>query len=109
MGCGKENIYGSCITPGWKLKQDDIIEKDVRGFDKISLKRNNERLLQTSLYCLQAWRANCNISFLLHDSNPEYPNAKEITTVTEYVVGYACKGNFTLDIERKQMKDFTLR
>ena len=55
MGCGKENIYGSFITPGWKLKQDDIIEKDVRGFDKISLKRNNERLLQTSLYCLQSW------------------------------------------------------
>jgi hypothetical protein len=57
MGCGKENIYGSFITPGWKLKQDDIIEKDVRGFDKISLKRNNERLLQTSLYFLQAWRS----------------------------------------------------
>jgi hypothetical protein len=29
MGCGKENIYGFCITPGWKLKQDNIIEKDV--------------------------------------------------------------------------------
>jgi hypothetical protein len=45
----------------------------------------------------------------LYDSNPEYPSAKEITTVTGYVVGYACKENSTLGIERKKMKDFTLR
>jgi hypothetical protein len=45
----------------------------------------------------------------LYDSNPEYPNAKEITTVADYVAGYACKRNSTLDIERRQMKDFTLR
>ncbi len=26
-----------------------------------------------------------------------------------YVIGYACKGNATLSIEKKQVKDFALR
>ena len=36
-------------------------------------------------------------------------DAKEIATVTDYVIGYACKGNATLNIEKKQVKDFALR
>jgi hypothetical protein len=46
---------------------------------------------------------------LLYESNPKCPNAKEIATVTDYVIGYACKGNATLNIEKKQVKDFALR
>jgi hypothetical protein len=46
---------------------------------------------------------------LLYESNPKYPNAKEIATVTDYVIGYSCKGNATLNIEKKQVKDFALR
>ena len=109
MGCGTEEHPGSYDTPGWKLQNIDTIEKDKRGFNKITLKRNNNKQLQSSLYCLQAWRANCDISFLLYNSNPKHPNAKDIATVTDYVIGYACKGNETLDIEKKQAKDFMLR
>ncbi len=109
MGCGKEIAPGTSKTPGWNIKNKDEIEKDARGFNKISLRRKNNRLLQTSLYCLQAWRANCDISVLLYESNPKHRNAKEIAKVTDYVIGYACKGNATLNIEKKQVKDFALR
>jgi len=95
MGCGKEIAPGTSRTPGWKIKNKDEIEKDTQGFNKISLRQNHNKLLQTSLYCLQAWHANCDISVLLYESNPKYPNAKEIATVTDYVIGYACKGNAT--------------
>jgi hypothetical protein len=46
---------------------------------------------------------------LLYESNPKCPNEKEIATVTDFVTGYACKGNATLNIEKKQLKDFALR
>jgi hypothetical protein len=100
-GGGVQTSPGSYNTPGWKTQNVDTIEKDKRGFDKIMLKRNNNRVLQSSLYCLQAWRANCDISFTLHDSNPKCPNTKEIAAVTDYVVRYACKGNKMLDSEKK--------
>jgi hypothetical protein len=41
MGCGTEEHPGSYDTPGWKLQNIDTIEKDKRGFNKITLKRNN--------------------------------------------------------------------
>jgi hypothetical protein len=50
MGCGKEIAPGASKTHGWNIKNKDEIEKDARGFNKISLRRNNNRLLQTSLY-----------------------------------------------------------
>jgi hypothetical protein len=109
MGCGKEIAPSTSKTPGWSIKNKDEIEKDARGFNKISLRRNNKRLLQTSLYCLQAWHANFDISVLLYESDPKHPNAKELANIMDYVIGYACKGNATLNIEKKQVKDFALR
>jgi hypothetical protein len=66
------------------------------------MRRNHPRLLQTSLHCLQSWRANCDISILIYESDPKHPDASEIA------VSYACKGNETLAIERKQVKEFAL-
>jgi len=43
---------GTSRTPGWKIKNKDEIEKDTQGFNKISLRRNHNKLLQTSSYCL---------------------------------------------------------
>ena len=45
----------------------------------------------------------------MYESDPKHPNAKEIAKVMEYVIGYACKGNATLNIEKKPVKDFALR
>ncbi len=55
MGCGEEAFPNSCATPGWKIFENDLIQKDDRGFKKIVLRQNHTRILQTSLFCLQAW------------------------------------------------------
>ena len=72
MGCGEEYPAASGKTPGWEITSKDIIIEDLRGFKKLSLKRNHPRLLQTSLYCLQAWRANCDVSIMIYDSDPAF-------------------------------------
>jgi len=108
MGCGYESKSGTCDTPGWKLINQDMIDNDFKGIKRLFLKRNHPNFVQTSLYCLQSWRANCDVSLLIYDSDPKHPDASEIAKVTDYVVGYACKGNETLAIERKQVKDFML-
>jgi hypothetical protein len=65
MGCGEEYPAASGKTPGWEITSKDIIIEDLRGFKKLSLKRNHPHLLQTSLSCLQAWRANCDVSIMI--------------------------------------------
>ena len=80
-----------------------------KGFNKLHLKRDHNRISQTSLYCVQSWRANCDVSILIYDTDPRKPDASEIAKVTDYVVSYACKGNATLAVERKFVKDFTMR
>ena len=108
-GCGTEKTPGKGDTPGWKLQDRDVISKDQRGFNQLCMKRNNERFNQTSLYCLQSWRANCDIQIIVYDTDPKNPDFSEIAKVSDYVVNYACKGNTTLSIEKKNVKDFTLR
>jgi hypothetical protein len=91
-----------------KLRKLDAIDNDTRGFKKLLMKSNHPRLLQTSLHYLQSWRANCDISILIYESDPKHPDASEIAKVTDYVVSYACKENETLGIKHKQVKDFAL-
>jgi len=65
--------------------------------------------MQTSMYCLQSWRGNCDIQLLIYETDPCNPDPAEIAKVTDYVVGYACKGNATLSVEKSLVKSFTLR
>jgi len=109
MGCGEEYPAASGKTPGWEITSKDVIVEYLCGFKKLSLKRNHPRLLQTSLYCLQAWRAKCDVSIMIYDSDPAFPDLAEIAEVTDYVVSYACKGNITYALEREQLKDFFRR
>jgi hypothetical protein len=106
MGCGIEQTPDKCDTPGWKLRELDVIENDVRGFKKMCLKRNHPKFIQTSLHCLQSWRANCDIAILIYESDPKNPDSSEIAKFTDYVISYACKGNLTLAIEKKTSKRF---
>jgi len=108
MGCGDECPAYSKKTPGWTLSLEDAIIKDKRGFQKLNLKRNHPRFLQTSFYCLQSWRANCDVSIMIFDSDPKHPDLSEIAEVTDYVVSYACKGNVSYALEKEQIKDFTM-
>jgi hypothetical protein len=50
-------------------------------------------MIQTSLYLLPVWRANCDVQMLLNDSNPSISDLSDIAKVTDYVVSYACKGH----------------
>ena len=109
MGCGNESKPGTGNTPGWPLQEHDEIVNDPRGFKKLTLSRNNSRLTQTSLSCLQSWRGNCDIQILIYETDPKHPDPAEITKVSDYVVGYACKGNATLAIEKCHVKSFTMR
>jgi hypothetical protein len=83
-----------------------MTQEDLRSYLE---KKNNERFTQTTLYCLQSWRANCDVSLLMYESDQRNPDLAKIAKVTYYVVNYACKGNATLAVERDQMKSFTLR
>jgi len=56
------------------------------------------------LFCLQSWRANCDVSILIYDSDPSFPDVNEITNVTDDVVSYACKGNGTYAIKNNRLK-----
>ena len=107
MGCGEEEIAMEGKTPGWPITEEDLIVEDCRGFKKLSLRRNHPRLLQTSLHCLQSWRANCDVSIMIFDSDPIFPDLSEIAEVTDYVVSYACKGNMAYAIEKEQLKEFS--
>lgn len=52
---------------------------------------------------LSSWRANCDVQVLVYESNPKRPRFDEIARVTDYVVGYACKGGERLKDEKKQL------
>jgi len=108
-GFGVEETPNTGDTPGWPLQDKTTISSDQRGFDELCMKRNNSRLNQTSLYCLQSWRANCDMKILLYKTNPSKPDMSEIARVSDYIVGYCCKGNNTQAIERKTVKDFIMR
>lgn len=70
--------------------------------------RNHTRLNQTALDVLQSWRANCDVQLLIYTSDMNNPSPDDIAQVTDYVVGYACKGNKTLKEERDHAKNFIL-
>lgn len=70
--------------------------------------RNHSRLNQTSKDILQSWRGNCDIQILIYESDPDHPNVKEISRVTDYVVSYNTKGNSTWLEEIATSKDIIM-
>ena len=108
-GCGYEKTEGKCDTEGFPEIKNDIIKRDDKGTKRLLLKRNDKRMIQTSMTTLQSWRSNCDIQLILYDSNPENPDLHELAKVTDYVVSYACKGNCTHEAEKQAMLDIILR
>ena len=110
MGFGQESKPGARDTPGMETQTEHSIEKrDGRKHHKLFMTRNNPRLTQCSELMLESWRANCDIQLLIYDSDPKNPDASEISEVTDYVVGYCCKGNTTHKNEKLQMRDLIMR
>lgn len=108
MGAGVEQTFGVGNTPGFKLRDEAKIVQDLRGFKRIELPRNDNRVVQSSLWLAQGWRANCDIQILLYDSDPEFLDDADIAKVTDYIVAYACKGVESLWQERAQMNSLAL-
>ena len=92
-GAGVEERPNMCDTPGFPLSEEPKIVHDLRGFDRMELPRNHKRIVASSKWLLQGWRANCDIQVLLYNCDPLCPDPDEIARVTDYIVAYACKGN----------------
>ena len=97
-----------CNSPGLPLRSESELVRGLQGFDRLDLPRNHRRIVASSRYLLQGWRANCDIQVLLYKCDPMHPNPDEIARVTDYIVAYACKGNEAAVEEKKQMKALTL-
>ena len=107
-GAGVEETPNMCDTPGFPLREEPMLVRDLQGFDRLELPRNNRRIVASSRWLLQGWRANCDIQVLLFECDPLHPNPDEIARVTDYIVAYACKGNETIVEEKNQMKALIL-
>ena len=107
-GAGVEETPNMCNTPGFPLRIEPKLVRDLRGFDRLELPRNNRRIVTTSKPLVQSWRANCDIQILLYEGNSAHPIPEEIGRVTDYIVAYACKGNESLIEEMKQNKALIL-
>src|SRR5687767_5170697 len=97
-----------CDTPGFPLRVEPKLVRDLRGFDRSEVPQNDRRIIASSRWLLQGWRANCDIQLLLYECDPLHPNPEEVARVTDYIVAYACKGNETILEEKKQMKALIL-
>lgn len=108
-GAGEELTPNECDTPGFQPRDRPSIVRDERNFLKLEMPRNNLRMHQTPLHVLRGWRGNCDLKVLLYASPDGNPDPEEISRVTDYIVGYCCKGNETLAIERETLRDFILK
>ena len=89
-GAGVEETPDMCNTPGFPLRTEPKLVRDLRGFDRLDLPRNHRRIVASSRWLLQGWRANCDIQVLLYGCDPMHPNSDEIARVSNYIVAYAC-------------------
>ena len=108
FGAGTEQVAYAKDTTGFKNSDYPTIVNDIRGFKRLDLKRSHPRILQSSLHCVRSWRANCDVQILLYDGNPNHPSPAEIAKATDYIVGYACKGNESLKMEKALIRQLIL-
>jgi GTPase SAR1 family protein len=107
-GAGIEVTQGKGDTKGFPLRSEAAIVRDLRGFYRLELPRENRRTVQSSTWLVQGWRANSDIQILLYDCNPCTPDPEEIARVTDYIVAYQCKGNDSFQKERDEVKEYIL-
>ena len=83
---------------------------DMRGFDRLDLPRNHQRITQTSRYAAQSWRANVDVQPLIYKTD-EYGNVSpaEISRVTNYIVAYSCKGTESTVQEKLALESLILK
>ena len=107
-GAGFEATKNKCDAPGFPLRDVPSIEIH-RKSKKLMLERNHGRVNQTSIDALRSWRGNCDVQFLLCESDPDMIDVKEISRVTDYVIGHTGKGNSTLQEEKETTKHIVMQ
>jgi hypothetical protein len=104
-GFGVEKTAMKCDTPGMHPRKKAEIKKDLRGYDRVDLPREEGDgwVVQSSMFLAQGWRANYDLhQILLHDSDPDSPLPEDVGRVTDCVVAHQCKGNETHCQEQKR-------
>jgi hypothetical protein len=102
-GSGVEATFMHCDTPGFKLRETPEVVRDMRGFDRVDLPRNNRNITQSSSFLMRGWRGNCDIQPLLYTCSPDDVSPSDVCRVTNYIVCYCCKGNEAVVEEKKSM------
>ena len=108
-GAGEEKTKNRNDTPGFPMRDAPAITHDHMGFLKLEMPRNHPRLVQAPLTILRGWRGICDFKILLYKSTNGKPHPEEISTVTDYVVAYQCKGNERIQAEIQLLRDFALK
>ena len=80
------------------------MEFDPRGYWKMHLPRNNNRMLQTSTFLVKSNRANGDVGFMFYTKNPMEPSSEETRKVVGYIVDCASKSTETENQTREGMK-----
>ena len=107
-GAGQEATRDKGDTPGFPIQSTPFVHCKNQKCFKLYMPRNHPRMNQTSTSLIQTWQANCDIQILIYKSNPDAPDLREISKVTDYVVAYSCKGNSTLQEEIETNKNLIL-
>lgn len=103
-GCGVESEPGNGDTPGFKAQLFDVIEYDpIRKLRILSLKRPQNHVKAMSKSMLQSWRANCDASIILYDTDVSKLCPQDIANISGYVVSYCTKGNVTYLQEQRSL------
>ena len=107
-GAGTESAPNNAKTPGYCYTQFDNIEKDFRGFYKLSLKRTtSKRMRQMSTILSQSWRANTDIQLIIYNTHPSNPSPHEMCNIIDYCVSYITKTCKAIQIEKLLLMQLT--
>lgn len=111
MNAGQETIPGDPkSTPGFELREHDEIEKNYeKGIHVLKLKRNHNRLKQTSTTMLNSWRANCDVSIIVYATDPVNIVPSDIAQISGYIMSYCTKGNLSYQEERSSIASIITR
>ena len=107
FGAGTEEEAKKGNTPGFIRTEKAYFEIGASGFKRLKMKRNHRRVNQTSEDMLVSWRGNCDVQVFVYESDPKKPHYNELARVTDYTVGYACKGGQKLKDEKEQIISLT--
>ena len=78
---GKEKAcrmeFGTESSPAKEIRETPALVKDKNGSLRLEMSRDHPSLVQHSRFHTPGWRANGNVSLIIHKSDPENPSVKK--------------------------------